>query len=272
MTCTHCGVRPRHEHKNSLYCLQCRAAVRRRPPGRLTVAQARRVKQLLFKMPREEIAAEIGVSVATLKRWARDNGNIRLAFFNRYAANPALVREVTAFYEKHGRPATEERFPHLRVRSIIERYPHASRQVRWTPTQVVDLARMAGLVSMEAQAAHFDRPGAGAGSIHAAWWKKFGQGGGSVNGLAWFIARHFVRAAAAKDRVEVDFWAHRKQGRRRRTKRKVLLWIDVAKHLRSDVPDHIRAAVEALARFQRWLHGGGYARHRIIKTIRERRK
>jgi transcriptional regulator with XRE-family HTH domain len=261
--CPNCKLRPKQKHFNSKWCLPCSEELRTRPKGRLTPEQERVVRRLLHKMPREQIAEKAGVSVATLKRWARDNGNIRLAYYNRWAANPRLVNQVCQYYAKHGRRKTQERFPGITVRSIVERYRHDPRRVRWTDEQLKELARMAGLVSMEAQAKYFNRPNANVGSIKSAWMKRFGHGSMNINGLSWWVAREFVRASCP--RVQTKFW-DRSDGK----VRSCVLWVDMKRHLRKDAPEWLRDVAEAMSNFQRWLHGTDQVRARIKRMIHER--
>ena len=272
MSCQRCKSRPRYSsHPNCKWCEECRQELRHRPAGRLTEAQARQVRRLLFKMPREDIAREIGVSVPTLKRWVRDNGNIRLAYFNRWHANPKLVNQICKYYAKHGRAKTERRYPNVRVRSVIERYfkglGFKPRQVRWTSDQLVAIAKMAGLVSIDRQAKYFDRPGANEGSIKSVWMKRFGLGGGSINGLSYWVAKHYVRPSCPY--YETDFWAQRAGKKGRDKVRRIALWVDVQRHIKSETPVHLKEAISALAGFQRWLHGRNVRQsvQKILETV-----
>lgn len=269
--CIVCKSRPSKEHRNAKYCVQCAAERLKRPIGKLTPAQVRQAKALIHKMPRDEIAKAIGTSLSSLKRWARDNGNIRLAYYNRWHANPKLVRQICEYYSKHGMVRTEKRFPNVRIRSVVERYfkqlGFKPRQVRWRADQIIELAQMAGLVNHSRQARHFNRPGAHEGAIKSAWMKKFQIGGSSMNGLSYCIARHYVRKSCPF--MTTDFWAQRKDSRRGGTwTRRLALWVDVDQHLRADVPDHLRQAIKAMAKFQRWLHGRN-VRSNVARIIKE---
>lgn len=268
LICPRCRINPRKPHWNAKWCARCANELVKRPRGHLELWQIEMVHKLKGRISWDQIAERIGSSRSNLNRWRRDAG-----VYARSDAYPTeVVAEVCRYYENHGRPATEKRFPRVRVRSIVERYAHAPRQTRWDPEQLVELVRMAGLVSKRAQARHFNRPRAGAGSIHAAWWKKFGMGGGTINGLNWDIAKEFVRLPAMDHLLEIEFWQVRSKHKQftKRWRRRVLLWIDVEKYLDPKAPAHIKAAVAAIARFQRWLHGGGTrARSKITRMIQE---
>lgn len=204
---------------------------------------------MIGKMPAKEIAVKLGTSISNLKRAFRGT---RLAYFNKHVINQDRVKRVCAYYEKHGRPATEKAFPEVKVRSIVERYKfYRPRQTRWTDEQIVELARMAGLVSFDEQARRFARPGAAAGSIKSAWQKKFGFGGQAINGMSNWMAKEIV----TKDcpRILSHYWDTKRAGKH--YGRNICLWVDMEKHLRPGVPDFIVSAIKQMAEFQRWLHG-----------------
>lgn len=248
--CPSCKKRPKQLHWNAKWCKPCADERRKRPRGYLTEDQASMAQKLRNSMSRTEIAEAIGTTRSNFNRWARDND-----FYSNCQKYPAdIVHRVCEYYVKHGKAKTEERFPDVRVRSIVERYVREPRQIRWTGKQLIELARVAGLVSFEKQAKWFNRPGAYAGSIKAAWSKRFGHGGAAINGLSWWVAKHYVRPACP--RLKTDFWKGSGKSRW------VVLWVDVEKHLKSSTPDHIRDAIKAMARFQRWLHG-----HRVRANI-----
>lgn len=259
MKCTICKTQDRKKHGNSKYCEECAEARRSKPVGKLTASQVRDVKRLKGSMYAHEIAERIGTSQTNLKRWARDNG----ASLNAHKYDKKTVRSVTEYYAKHGRVKTQERFPGVKVRSIVERYLKEAdrRQIRWTSEQLIELAKMGGLIRYEAQAKYFDRPGANAGSVKSAWQKRYGFGGTNVNGLSFHIAKQYVTENCPV--YETSFWVTHNGPR------KVVLWIDVAKHLKPEVCLEIRNAVKALAKFQRWLHGRN-ARASILRILEER--
>lgn len=219
---------------------------------------------LIGKMSREDIAEQMGVSLASLKRAFP---GVRLAYFNRYVINPQLVRQVCVYYERHGKRATQERFPEVRVRSVVERYKQfRPRQVRWTDEQIIEAARMAGLVSYRAQAKYFNRPRANEGSIQALWQKRFGFGDGCINGLVKWHAKPLIRGGHSK--------YIRPVGRGRDGQpihfRSLILWVDLERILKPNVPAFIVQAIRTMADFQRWLWRSDNPRPLILRMIRER--
>ncbi len=220
---------------------------------------------MIGKMSREDIAERLGVSVPSLKRAFRGT---RLAFHNYCQANPNLVRQVNAFYEKHGNKRTAEQFGirPKQVEYMVYRYKlYKPRQIRWTEKQILELARMAGLISPTGQAKFFKRPNAYEGSIKSVWMKKFKIGGGSVNGMVHWYAKELVNHKAryirtkglSREGIPVPF-------------RRIILWVDMEKCLKKNVPIFIKDAIVSMAEFQRWLHGKSDTRNRILRMIKER--
>ena len=246
--CPRCNKRPKQEHWNAKWCNACAAELRRRPSGKLTPAQERKVRRLAGTMFIKELAKEVGTSDSNLDRFAKQNGvNINALKYPEH-----VVKQVCEYYAKHGKHKTQQRFPSVRLRSVIERYATKPRQVRWTADQLIRLAQMAGLISFERQAAYFARPNANAPSIKSAWSKIFGHGGASINGLSHWIAREYVTRSCPF--YLTDYWCIDRGNIKQR--RSIVLWIDMAECLRDDVPSHLALAIHALAKFQRWLHRG----------------
>lgn len=251
MMCPRCKRRPRNPHWNAKWCGRCAAELRRCPAGKLTPAQERKVRRLAGTIFIHELAKEVGTSKPNLTRWSRQSG----VDLNALRYPDAIVREICEFYAKNGKQKTQRRYPKVKVRSVIERYFKGlglePRQIRWTPAQLIKLAQMAGLVSYERQAIYFKRPNAHVGSIRSAWMKIFKSAGGSINGLSRHIAREYVTNACPF--YETDYWVTERGEFSQR--RSLALWVDVAAHLRPDVPDHLASAIQTMARFQGWLHG-----------------
>jgi hypothetical protein len=267
--CPNCQIRRRKRHFNSKWCAPCAEEFKRRPRHTLTPEQIREVRKRLYRMPKAQICQEVGISWSALGRWARDEG-VRVAYFNRHAAHPDLVKEVCEYYAEHGMPATEKKYPHLKIRSIVERYPHVPRQIRWKPHELIELAKMGGIISPESQARYFKRPNANQGAIKSAWMKRFRQGGGQVNGLSYYVGRHFVDPSCPW--IQTTFWSQRqlRKGKQTHFARRIYLWVDVEKHLRKDAPDWLRDTTQALAKFQRWLFGTSEVHATVKRMIRER--
>lgn len=264
--CSRCKKRKTHSaHPNSKWCNKCRLELLRRPESTLSKEQIRHAKSLIGKMDRRDIAKELGCSLSSLKRAFR---GVRLAYHNKWAINPKFVREVCAYYEKHGRPETEKRYPGVPIRSIIEHYKQFKpRQVRWTGEQIMEAARMAGLINYELQAKFFRRPRAYAGSVKSLWNKRFGFRGGSINGMSEWHAKEIVSKNCPY--IKSKFWKGRKQTGTQYG-RKLYLWCDMRNHLRRGVPPFIREAVDTMADFQCWLHRTDEPRKSVLKIIRER--
>ncbi len=256
--CPRCQVRQKGKHWNAKWCAPCSAYLRKRPTGKLTSAQESKVRRLAGTMFIKELAKEVGTSDSNLDRWAKQNGvNINALNYPK-----KLVAEVCEYYAKHGKHKTQQRFPHVKLRSVVERYATKPRQVRWTPDQLVKLAQMAGLISYEQQAIYFNRPNAHVGSIKSAWIKIFKSAGGSINGLSHVIARELVLYGCPF--YATNYWVTERG--RATHRRNIALWIDVAENLRPSVPEHLASAIHAMARFQKWLHGRNYRRN-ILRIL-----
>lgn len=251
--CLACGERPRTSaHANTKYCAVCRAARLRQPSSGVSAAQRDAIIRLAGTMKRWEIAEKVGVTRAAVHRCLREEGlrsNVR-----DYPRE--VVEAVSRVYEAapsgQGKRAVREAFPDIVVRSIVERRHHhrlitMKRQVRWTGEQLIEAARMAGLVSADAQARYFGRPNAAAGSIKSLWAKHFGCAPSDINGAAAGLAYRIATPGVPAVVTAPD--------NRAPTPRVKVLWLDLLPHLREDVAPAIRQAVEALALFQHWLHG-----------------
>lgn len=263
--CSHCKKKPlRSRHFNTKYCNACRKYFLKKPKTSMTKDQIRKAKSMIGKMPREEIAKRLAVSLPSLKRAFRGT---RLAYYNYCVVNPGLVREVNKYYETHDQPATAKHFGLSRkqIDHIVYRYKsHKPKTIPWTNEQFIQLARFGGLVSFTTQAKYFKRPNAFEGSIKSAWMKKFGVGGGCINGMSDSRARYIVTKACP--RIKTRFW-ETKDKKRGSFSRKSCLWIDMEKHLLPDTPEFIREAIVALADFQRWLFESQNPKRKILQTI-----
>jgi len=244
--------------------LPCRIEITKRPRSKLTEEQKIRARELIGKMSREDIAKEIGCSVSSLKRAFIGT---RLVFFNKYVANPNLVKEVCAYYEKHGKVETQKMFPDTNIRSIVERYKQFQpRQIRWTEDQIIEAAKMGGLISISAQALFFKRPNAFEGSIKSLWYKKFKIGGQGIQGMSYWMGRHLVSKVCPI--IKSGYWKTTKIGAQYR--RKLYLWVDMEKHLRKDLPEFMKLAVKSMADFQKWIFNSSDPRREILRIIEDR--
>ena len=216
-------------------------------------------------MMQVELAEYLGCSRSNLIRWATAH-KISL---DANAYKPEVVNRVCAYYEKHGKIKTQEAFPDVSVRSIVERNYglFKPRQIRWTDEQIIEAARMAGLISSQAQAKYFNRPRAHSGSIKALWMKRFGFGQGNINGMVHWYAKELVTVKAPYVRPI---------GESRRGEllefRRLILWVDMEKCLKTEVPPFMCDAIKELAQFQRWLWKSDNPKPLILKMIKEREK
>lgn len=284
--CGRCNWRKKKPHHNARWCVPCAEKLKHRPVHRLTTRQQQMVRRLAGTMSRDDLAERIGVSLSSVRRFCRDE-KISLNFVRDYTEKER--REVSEFYARHGRAATQKRFPHVKVRSIVERYLSTygnKRQIRWTGKEMIELARMGGIISAESQALYFNRPGAHAGSISSVWMKRFGLGGGVVPGLSLYRASQLVdgaRKTYAKNGVQIHmpfeplvlpYWRKRevRNPKKEMPPRRIYLWVDIADNVRKDLPKEVRDAVMAMGKFQRWLYGTENVRHAIGQLIRHREK
>lgn len=242
--CLACETAPRHSaHPNTKYCAPCAQELRHRPRANVTATQAAMIHQFRGTIVRRELAQHVGISQAQLTRYLREHG----LDSNARDYPPEVVATVCATYQALGKRETQALFPDVSVRSIVERHKHyAPRQIRWTGEQQIELVRMAGLVSQTAQARYFGRPNAYEGSIRSFWAKGMHCAPRDIHGLgahlAWQVATPGVPATLVRHQQNAGA-------------RPVVLWLDLAAHLRQDLDPLVRDAVHALARFQRWLHG-----------------
>lgn len=242
--CVECQTRPRWSaHPNTKYCAPCQQRLLKAPRSNVTPAQAQHIETLRGTMPRWQIAERVGMSRAQLHRYLREQGLASNA--RDYPQD--VVTAVCATYAALGKRRTQELFPDVVVRCIVERYKdYPPRQIRWTGEQQVEAVRMAGLVSHTAQARYFGRPNAFEGSIKSFWTKGVGCAPGALHGLGFHVA--WQLATPGVPAVLVHQATHPGP-------RAVVLWLDLVSHLRPGVDPEVRRLVEVLARFQAWLFG-----------------
>jgi hypothetical protein len=244
--CRECRTDITTRHKNALDCAACRQDKARNPRSHLTPEQQAHILRLRGTMRRMEIAAVVDVSQAQVNRFLREQAlrsNVR-------DYSPEEVQMVCAAYAVLGKVRTQALFPQFVVRSIVERYYKPQglppRQERWMGEQLIDAARMAGLVSHTAQARFFARPNAYNGSIRSLWQKWFRCAPIHVHGLPLHLGWAYVRPGTTATLVAQQSMPG---------PRCLLLWLDMAGHLRPDVEPWVVAAIHTLARFQAWLTG-----------------
>lgn len=266
--CPNCLSQSKQKHFNSKWCKSCAEGFKHRPRCNLTEFQKKEALRMRGKYTKEEIAKKIGASRSGVMRLGRDL-NLSFNHCNRYKANPQLVKQVCKYYEKYGKIKTQKKFPHINVRSIVEHYNYFKpRQTKWTESQIKDLAQMAGIISMESQAKFFQRPNAHKGSIISVWMKNFKRSGGSLNGISWNIAKHFVTNDCKP--IQTKFWSQRNSTTQNLKKRKLVLWTEINQYIRPELPIHIKEAIACLSRFQEWLYGTCQVAKEVNKMIQER--
>jgi AraC-like DNA-binding protein len=265
--CSNCRIRPKQKHFNSKWCLPCALEFRKKPKSTLTQSELKKAKRLIGKMSREEIAEKLGTSLSNLKRAFRGT---RLAYHNYCQANPSLVKKVNKYFETHTQEETAKHFKLSRkqVDHIVYRYRSAKRkQIQWSKEQIIEAAKMAGLVSYKSQAKYFNRPNAFEGSIHSLWIKKFKIGGQTIHGMPHWTAKYLVTNKAKYIR---PFGNDRNNNPIKF--RRILLWVDMEKCLKKDVPDFLKEGVRTMAQFQRWLFKSQDPKKEILKIMMTREK
>lgn len=257
MICPHCQQDFIKTHFNQKYCKKCRVILKKNPKHNLTSDQIKQFNKYLGKFKAREIADKIKASITSVKRYAMTKRiSLRKPRYTQHEIN-----EVIEYYIKHGLTKTKIKFPKIRPRSIIEHNYHIPLRIRWTNNQVIELAKMAGIISREAQARYFNRPNAHLGSIKSVWVKKLVCSQANINGLNHNIAKYFVKKNEAYISVKFGF--------NNNYNRKLLLWVDVIKYLKPDTPTYLKDAFYVMAKFQKWLHGRN-VRHNIKHMIKER--
>lgn len=235
----------------------------------MTRDQIKIAKEMAGKVPREEIAMALGVSLSNLKRSCRDTSFL---YYYIHKNNPNLVREICSYYEKNGKNKTQKKYPNIKIRSVIEHYKTFSpRQTRWTEKQLHELVKMGGLVSKEAQAKYFNRPRANAGSIESAWIKKINTKMSTIHYLPTYRAKYFIKNSCPS--IEVKFWSRNTINKGKKPHQefvKAHLWCDIKKHLKNDCPSFFKEAVIALDKFQQWIFNSTNPKPLILKMIQER--
>lgn len=270
--CLECNSKiPANSHFNRKRCEPCVEVLRRKPKGTMTLAQIKKAKSMAGKVPREEIAQRLGVSTVNLKRSCPE---IKFATTWIHKLNPQRTRDVILYYFKHGKVATKEKFPDLNVKSIVDRPEYYGirrdyRQLRWRESELLESVKMAGLVSFPAQARYFKRPRANAGSIKSLWVKNHKASWGEVNGMYKDKARRLIKFHGSSGRY-IKVVGTNRRGEESHFGRRVMLWVDLERCLRDDLPGYIKDGVKAMADFQRWLWDSENPAPLIRKMIKER--
>ncbi|MGI9296558.1 MAG: hypothetical protein ACR2QC_01505 [Gammaproteobacteria bacterium] len=254
--CVDCGGAA-NSHPNAKYCELCSKERRKRPRSTLTPKQQREAISLCGILSRTEIGKRLNVSRGNVNRCFRAHGVYGRS--DQYKRD--IVDAVLSTYEKLGKIRTQELFPNVKIRSIVERYKdYSPRQIRWTDNQIIEAARMAGLVRHAAQAKFFNRPNAYEGSIKSFWVKRMNCSPIYINGMSSTLILQI-----AKPGVPAIIINHMNAG----CPHPKVLWLDLIYWLRDDIDPVVRHSIETLAQFQAWLHGT-HDSHKIRQMIAER--
>lgn len=269
--CLLCDKTIKGQHFNRKRCEPCAAFLRHKPKGTMTKAQIKKAKSMAGNVPRNEIAETLGVSLANLKRSCPD---VKFATTWVHKMNPERTREVILYYFKYGKLATVKKYPEVNVKAIVDRPEYYGikrqyRKTRWTESELLESVKMAGLVSLPAQAKHFNRPGANAGSIKALWVKRHKSAWAQVNGMVHSKARRLIKFHGTTYKY-IKVVGTNRDGDIGRFGRRIMLWVDLEKSLKPELPDFIREGVKAMADFQRWLWSSEDPSPLIRKMIKER--
>ena len=254
--CLQCGNSFEITHYNQKYCCECVILRRKKSfglPSKLSLKQKETIMELCGKKDINEIAKEVGISRSGVKRV----GNYLGLKFGITKYSNELKEKVTRFYEIHGKPKTKKEFPDVKVKSIIERYGKGrhKRCRPWKDSELIELVKMAGIVSFKEQWKVFNRPRAFAGSIRSAWVKKFKVAPRYINGLYRNKALYIANENCPF--IETGHYNNSK----------LYLWVDLENNLKEGVSMDFKKAIEAMANFQRWLWGKDNVREEVLKMV-----
>jgi len=225
-------------HLNARYCLNCRKDNRRVPY--LSPAQIRKAVKLAGTMYFDDVAKEVGVSRATLRRYARTKQDVN---WNGHKYDHETINKVAEYYLTHSLAETQKKYPHVRVRSIVERYTQNLKCKQWYKNEMSKLLRMVGLLPRSVIAKHIGRP------PNVSVKKKLRLMGfqeTGINTLNYALAKHFVKPNCPFFSIRVGETG---------ASRWYCLWVDAYKYLKPGLAPWITSAIQSLAKFQIWMHG-----------------
>lgn len=217
-----------------------------------------KIQAMLNTHKKSDIADEINVSVSTLKRMAKTFG-WRFEFkaprpYKKYSKQ--LVGQVIKYYEQNGIKKTKSKFPEVRVRSIIERYPRNTyRQIKWSDDQIIEAIRLACFVSLKKQYIHFNRPFAFEGSIKSLWAKKIKCPMSRIHGLPIYIGKYFVNSDCPKTPTKLLHVPS------------IYIWSDIKDYMiiKNEMFEKL---FKTLADFQSWVYNTSNPRKEILAIIK----
>lgn len=213
----------------------------------ITDEQRLKIISMLNTHKRKDIAKEIGISETKLRRIAKGSGYeftfAKARPFGKYSKE--LTEEVISFFEEHGISETKKKYPDVRVRSIIERYPRKKpRQRNWKDEEIIQAIKFGPFVSNENQYKFFKRPGAYQGSIKALWAKKIKGTKLRTHGLPFYIASKIIDGKKAV--LHKTAFKNPKH---------ICTWQTLKENLKDDCPAVFKVAIEAGYEFHVWLYG-----------------
>ncbi len=220
------------------------------------------IQENLNKMKRADIADAINVPVSRLKRAASFAG-WKFTFTKGFADlkyDPTLVVEVLNYFDSNGKIKTQEKFPDINIRSVVERYGKGrnTRCKKWSNNDLIELMKMGGIISFENQAIFFNRPRAHKGSIVSVWQKVFGVSSRCMNGLPKYKAEKIAKKECPYIKSEY------KNGM------KLYLWCDLKNYLLPNCSEVVKRCINIMCEFQERIFNGE-VKEEIKKMQKERR-
>ena len=262
--CKKCNKIKIRGHFNKKYCSVCRKDLRERPKGNLTKEQILYAKKNAGVKTRSQIAKDLKTSISSLKRSCK-NVSFNNPKQKKYKSNPNLVNSILRYYEKHGRKKTQEKFPNEKIRSVVEYYrdQFEPRNKKWTNNEFLELNKMAGIISFKDQALFLKRPGANKGSIISIWTRRNKAKQGLINGVSYSRKNDFF----LKENVPFVITSF---GSNKVQKRKLILWVDAKKYMKSNIPSIIKNHICAMAEHQEKIFNVKDVRRKVLKMIKQR--
>jgi hypothetical protein len=259
--CKNCNKNISPKHFNTKYCYACKIlSAKCRFPN---IPEDKKLMIYSFYdkgVNADKMSQYVGLSRATINRFLRKEGLKRKRKYH------DVSKAVISFYEKNGIIKTLEKYPNIKVRSIIETarlygYDYEPRQIRWQNDQIIEAAKMAGIISHDSQAKFFNRPNAFSGAIKSLWSKNFKCNQKYINGLSFNVAKNIIKLGTPIIRI-----------RNKGQYIDKILWCDIYNNVNDDLPEWIKNIFKTLCDFQKWLHNSKEPNDKIINMIRERQK
>lgn len=247
--CSTCQIDISNRHKNALRCKKCSADLRKKPHHNLTPKQQKEALRWAGKIYRWEIAEKIGCSNASLARFAKEQKHVN---WNAHRYDQKTVQKICDFYLHHTLEQTQEKFPGVTVRSIIDRYTQEVKCYKWTNDEVFKLMKYSGLVPWSYIAVKLGR------NKNSARRKYKRILAGRINCLPHNIAREFVNPGCPFFYVRLDL---------KSTGLWMCPWVTINRYKKQNLPTHIKKAIRAMSNFQLWLHG---SENNIIKVLEQK--